>query len=184
MCHCLKSCRHSTNRTTQTHSGISVSFPNKEGTTPAHKAETASVQNQSSLGHHTKLEFTYASFLFFSPGSGLASGAVGRRKSPGRHIRSERRRTRRGVRPHLRLATFPAEEPVHSLKNTGTTNKTFCRTKEKTHQSYNLSIGAMFFRVHVLRCMYAPPPPPRTWKTQMLRSDSSTNNAKPMKYII
>lgn len=99
-------------------------------------------------------------------------------------IRSERRRTRRGVRPHLRLATFPAEEPVHSLKNTGTTNKTFCRTKEKTHQSYNLSIGAMFFRVHVLRCMYAPPPPPRTWKTQMLRSDSSTNNAKPMKYII
>jgi hypothetical protein len=183
MCHCLKSCRHSTNRTTQTHSGISVSFPNKEGTTPAHKAETASVQNQSSLGHHTKLEFTYASFLFFSPGSGLASGAVGRRKSPGRHIRSERRRTRRGVRPHLRLATFPAEESVHYLKNTREQTKHFAEQKEPISPTTCRS-EECFFRVHVLRCMYAPPPPPRTWKTQMLRSDSSTNNAKPMKYII
>ena len=39
---------------------------------------------------------------------------------------SERWRTRPGVRPHLRLTTFPAEEPVHFLQ---TTKTNICRTE-------------------------------------------------------
>lgn len=128
-------------------------------------------QNQSSLGH-TKLEFTYASFLFF-PGSreGIHS------------IRTAAHETRRQASSAPRYLSRGRTGTL-SEKYTGTTNKHFA--EQRTHQSYNLSIGGMFFRVHVLRCMYAPPPPPPppTWKTQMLSSDSSTNNAKPMKYII
>lgn len=99
-----------------------------------------------------KLEFTYASFLFFSPGSGLASGAVGR-KSPGRHIRSERRRTRRGVRPHLRLATFPAEEPVHYLKNTREQQTNILQNKEPISPTTCRSEECFFEYMYYAVCM-------------------------------
>ena len=55
---------------------------------------------------------------------------------------SERWRTRRGVRPHLRLTAFPAEEPVHFLQ---TTKTNVCRTKPISFTC----------RRNVFKCMYA-----------------------------
>jgi hypothetical protein len=91
---------------------------------------------------------------------------------------SGRRRTGRGVRPHLRLRAFSAEKPVHPLQP---------RTQTICKEPFSLALSETMwppvrgtveesFQLHV----WANP----TWKTHMLSSTSSTNIAKPIKYII